>query len=163
MEEKRSKSSYQPLIALVGTGFVAASALTVGLDGGLHAWMHFFMGFTFCLFSMLKFFNISGFADGFQMYDLIAKKSRGYALSYPWIELFLGVSYLAFWVPVLIYLLTVLIMAIGVVGVVKALKNKLDIRCACMGTALNVPLSTVTLAEDIGMGALALFMFLLSL
>jgi hypothetical protein len=34
--------------------------------------------------------------------------------------------------------------------------ERLDVRCACMGTILNVPLSTVTLTEDIGMGLMAL-------
>jgi hypothetical protein len=49
-------------------------------------------------------------------------------------------------------------MGIGAIGVIRALKAGLDVRCACMGTVLDVPLSTVTLTEDIAMGLMALSM-----
>ncbi len=119
------------------------------------------MGVSLCLFSMFKLFDIAGFADGFQMYDLIAKNSRTYALAYPWIELTLGVAYLSFVIPAITYLITIILMTIGTVGVFKSLQEGLDIRCACMGTVLNVPLSTVTLTEDLGMGLMALLMLVL--
>ena len=48
--------------------------------------------------------------------------------------------------------------SIGAVGVVRALKRGLDINCPCMGSVLDVPLSTVTLTEDIGMGLMAAVM-----
>jgi hypothetical protein len=109
---------------------------------------------------MLKLFHLSGFADGFQMYDLVAKKSRVYATIYPFIELALGLGYLSFVFPKLVYLLTIFFAAIGAVSVIRALQKGLDLRCACMGTVLDVPLSTVTLTEDIAMGAMALIMLL---
>lgn len=107
---------------------------------------------------MLKIFHPSHFADGFQMYDLIAKKFRGYAYIYPYIELALGLAYLSFFHPHLTYSITVLVMGISALGVTKALRNGLKVNCACMGTILSVPLSTVTLTEDIVMGAMALLM-----
>ena len=58
-------------------------------------WMHDFMGFFVVVFSMFKFFNMEGFADGFQMYDLLAKPFQPYAYVYPFIELALGLGYLA--------------------------------------------------------------------
>jgi hypothetical protein len=54
--------------------------------------MHDFMGFSLVEFSMFKFFNIEGFADGFQMYDLLAKPLRPYAYLYPFMELGLGLG-----------------------------------------------------------------------
>ena len=62
-------------------------------------WMHDFMGFFLVVFSMFKFFNLEGFADGFHMYDLLAKPFRPYAYIYPFIELALGLGYLAHWQP----------------------------------------------------------------
>ena len=44
-------------------------------------------------------------------------------------------------------------------GVIQALTKRQTIRCACLGTVLNVPMSTITLVEDlamVGMAALAL-------
>ncbi len=147
---------YWPLVALILVTMLAASALTHGLNKSSHQWMHFFMGFFFCQFALLKLFHPANFAEGFQMYDLIAKKVALYAYIYPFIELGLGLSYLAFFYPAWTYSLTILVMAVGAVGVIKALRKGLDVRCACMGTVLDVPLSTVTLTEDIGMGLMAL-------
>jgi hypothetical protein len=111
---------------------------------------------------MLKLFHPRDFAKGFQIYDLVAKKFSAYAYLYPFIELGLGLSYLSFAYPQITYLLTVLIMAIGAIGVIRALRKGLNVRCACMGTILDVPLSTVTLSEDIGMGIMACWMLIAS-
>jgi hypothetical protein len=43
----------------------------------------------------------------------------------------------------------------GAIGVVMALREGLDIDCPCMGSVLSVPLSTVTLTEDVGMAVMA--------
>jgi hypothetical protein len=147
---------YWPLVALILVAGLAAAAL--GTQKGLLAWMHYFMGFFFCQFALLKLFNPSGFAEGFQMYDLLAKKSKLYAFLYPFIELALGLAYLSFSYPLATYFTTIFLMGLGAVGVIRALRRGLDIRCACMGTVLNVPLSTVTLSEDIVMGGMACLM-----
>jgi hypothetical protein len=103
---------------------------------------------------MFKFFNMEGFADGFQMYDLLAKPFRPYAYLYPFLELGLGLGYLAHWQPRFIYAATVVLMVFGALGVGNALRKGLDLECACMGTVLHVPLSTVALLEDLGMAAM---------
>ena len=107
---------------------------------------------------MFKLFDLEGFADGFQMYDLLAKSVRPYAHMYPFIELALGLGYLAHWQPKLIYSATVIVMTFGALGVIRALTKRLDIECACLGTVLRVPLSTVALTEDLGMAAMAAVM-----
>jgi hypothetical protein len=149
---------YFPLFTLIAIAIFAASALKIGT--GL-SWSHYFMGFFFCQFAMLKLFSLSDFVKGFRKYDLLAIHFSPYASIYPFIELFLGLSYLAFIIPNIIYLITVLVMGISAIGVIKALKTGLDVRCACMGTVLDVPLSTVTLTEDILMGAMALLMLII--
>lgn len=158
METETQSKTYWPLVCLILVALLAGSAITYGVKGGSLQWMHYFMGILLCLFSLLKFFDVRGFADGFQMYDLVAKKSRAYALSYPLIELLLGLAYLAFFYPPATYLVTVVVMVTGSLGVIKTLRQGLNIHCACMGTVLRVPLSTVTLTEDLGMGALAFLM-----
>ena len=160
MEESKKFTDYWPLVSLILVAILAGAALCYGAQGRMLDWMHYFMGFVFCQFALLKLFNISGFADGFQMYDLIAKRYRPYALIYPFIELTLGLAYLSFFYPIATYLITIAFMLIGSVGVVKGLKKGLNIACPCMGTILKVPLSTVTLTEDLGMGAMAFIMLL---
>jgi len=92
------------------------------------------------------------------MYDLLAKPFRSYAYVYPFIELFLGLGYLAHWQPKLTYVATIIVLAFGSIGVLRALFKGLDIECACMGTVLHVPLSTVALIEDLGMAVMAAVM-----
>lgn len=158
---KKSKLiKYWPLFSLIVIAALCATALSFKIKGTGSEWMHFFMGFFLCQFAMLKIFQPRQFADGFQMYDIIASKSRFYAYIYPLIELGLGLCYLAFVVPILIYILTIIILGIGAFGVIAALRRGLDVRCACMGTVLDVPLSTVTLTEDLGMVVMALMLLI---
>lgn len=152
---------YLPLIALIAVSGLAASARIGAAGTGGMRWMHDFMGFFLVVFALLKLFNPSGFADGFQMYDLLAKRFRPYALAYPFIELALGLGYLAFWRPATVYAATVLVLGFGGLGVIRALQKGLDLECACMGTILKVPLSTVALTEDLGMVAMASVMWVL--
>ena len=129
----------------------------------MQAWMHYFMGVFLVMFATLKLFHPIQFADGFTMYDIIAQRSRFYAYCYPLIELLLGLAYLAFFLPILTYILTIVVLTVGAVGVVQALQKGLDINCPCMGTILDVPLSTVTLTEDIGMALMAFFLLVMRL
>jgi hypothetical protein len=160
-EDRGSKwTDYIPLLVIVALTLLAASAKQVayfpGADGwDWMRWMGDFMGFFLVVFSMFKFFNMEGFADGFQMYDLLAKPFRPYAYVYPFIELALGLGYLARWRPDAIYIATIIVMIFGSLGVFNALRKGLDVECACMGTVLRVPLSTVALTEDLGMAAMA--------
>jgi len=148
---------YIPLIVIVVLAMLAAFAKQVHYAPGWSGmmWMHDFMGFFLVMFSMFKFFDLGGFADGFQMYDLLAKRVRAYAYVYPFLELGLGLGYLAHWQPVFIYWATIVLLGFGSLGVFSALAKGLDLNCACMGTVLKVPLSTVALVEDLGMALMA--------
>ncbi len=153
---------YIPLLALLLVTLLAASAkdFSYGPDGRPLRWMHDFMGFFLVVFALLKLFDLSGFADGFQKYDLLAKRWRPYALVYPFIELALGLGYLAFWQPNTIYLATIIVLGFGALGVITALARGLDVTCACMGSTLKVPLSTVALFEDLAMVGMAIALLL---
>lgn len=154
---------YLPLLVIIALCILAATART-SADGaaGSMGWMHDFMGFFLLIFSMFKFFDLEGFADGFSMYDLLAGKFRPYAYLYPFLELGLGLGYLARFQPMVIYSATVILMLFGAMGVVIALRKGLDLECACLGTTLKVPLSTVALLEDIGMAGMALVMIVIA-
>ncbi|HEX3099970.1 MAG TPA: MauE/DoxX family redox-associated membrane protein [Patescibacteria group bacterium] len=120
--------------------------------------MRIFMAMFFLVFSFFKLADIRGFATSYMGYDIIAKKINWYGYAYPFIELALGLAFLfnlngADWV-------TLVITIIGAVGVGKELLRKSNIKCACLGTYINLPLSTVSLTEDLLMGAMALIMIL---
>jgi Methylamine utilisation protein MauE len=140
------------LLAVIGViewslgGFVWERAMT-----------HFMAGF-FLVFSFFKLLNLSAFADSYAMYDIVAQRSRAYALAYPFIELGLGFAYLANVQPIAVNLVTLIVMGVSTIGVIRSLVSKRKIRCACLGAVFNLPMSTVTLIEDLLMAGMAAWM-----
>lgn len=118
------------------------------------------MGLFFVMFSMFKLINIEGFQKGFRMYDILAKRYTAYGYIYPFIELVLGLSYLSNFLPIVINLLTFIVMTISSIGIIKNIKSGMNLKCACLGTILNVPLSTISIIENVGMGLMAAGMLL---
>lgn len=155
-EERFSLLRYYPLLLIVG--FIVGGSAILQLRGGTWSTVEFmadFMGGFFVVFSFFKLLNPRGFADAFSTYDVIAAKSRQYGLAYPFIELGLGVAYLLRFQPMWTNVATLVLMLIGSVGVIRSLMNKQRIQCACLGTVFDLPMSTVTVVEDLGMAAMA--------
>jgi len=150
------KPSLYPLFLIVAYIAGAAALATYFRAGArLHAFMIDFMAGFFLVFSFFKLLDLRGFADAYRSYDLIAQRSRAWALAYPFIELGLGMAYLIRWQLVWIDTATLALMLMGAAGVFRALLRKDRIRCACLGTALNLPMTTVTLVEDLAMATMA--------
>ncbi len=148
-EPPEEKTSYFPLALIVAyiLGVVALVEVTAGEFDATRAMMNFMAGF-FLVFSFFKLLNVSAFADSYQMYDLIAARSRPYALAYPFIELALGVAYLLRIEPTATNAVTLVIMLIGTAGVLRTILARRKVKCACLGAVFNLPMSYVTLAED---------------
>lgn len=125
-----------------------------------HGAMSDFMGFFFLIFGLFKISNWSNFADAYQMYDIIAKKNKLYAYLYPIIEICLGIAYLFRWHLGLINIITLIIMLISSIGVAKELLAGREVTCACLGAVFKIPMTWVTLVEDLLMAVMALFMIL---
>ena len=119
-----------------------------------------FMGFFFIIFASFKLFNWQGFVDAYHMYDILAQKSKLYAYAYPLIELSLGIAYLIRWHLFAINIVTLILMIISSIGVARELRNHRKITCACLGTVFKIPMTYVTLAEDLLMAGMAALMLL---
>jgi hypothetical protein len=116
------------------------------------------MAFFFLVFGLFKLYDIHGFVDSYIGYDLIARRSKAYAYLYPFIELFLAFGYFINWPP--INYVTVVVTTIGAIGVARQLLRGGKIRCACLGTYIKLPLTTVSLIEDLSMGLMALVLII---
>ena len=114
-----------------------------------------FMGAFFVVFGVFKLFDWNGFADAYQSYDLIARKSRVYARAYPIIQLAFGAAYLTRSLLPLVNGLVLAVMSVSALGVGRALLSKQKIRCACLGTKIQLPMSFISLVEDVTMVAMA--------
>lgn len=119
-----------------------------------------YMGLFFVVFSLFKMLDLKGFPKAFAMYDPLAGRSMTYARIYPFVELALGIGFLLrFYVPVLL-VLTLIVLGITTVGVVRSLTAKQGIRCACLGTVLNLPMTEATFIENAIMLVMAVIMLI---
>lgn len=153
--------TYKPLILVFS--YILLVTLAVEVVNGsfeLHRFMPNFMAGFFLVFSFFKMLDLNGFASSYSMYDLLAKRVSAYGYIYPFIELGLGVAYLLAYRPMLINVLTLIVMAFSSIGVILAVMNKQKIRCACLGTGFNLPMTTVTIIEDLLMAAMAAWMLI---
>ncbi len=154
--EDQPKESLYPLFLIVGfiTGVTLLVAYATG-DWALEPIMRHFMAGFFIVFSFFKLLDPPGFVSAYSGYDLVARKVPAWGWAYPFVELGLGVAYLLAWAPVVTNSVTLVLMLVGAAGVLKALLDKRAIRCACLGTALNLPMTKVTLVEDLTMASMA--------
>ncbi|MFT6084672.1 MAG: hypothetical protein ACJARD_001501 [Alphaproteobacteria bacterium] len=159
-EKQSFMQRYKPLFVIIATVAFSAAALAFVASGGrMHRFMESFMGLFFINFAMFKLIDLKGFVKGFTLYDFIAKRSRIYAFFYPFIEFGLGLLYLIAFAPMITNSITLLLMLISGFGVIKAIiTSDEQLQCACLGTRLNVPLSTVSVIENFGMAVMAFFM-----
>jgi len=154
-------ATYWPLmlVFLYVVGGTLFTQWTTGHWSWHHA-MELFMGLFFLGFSFFKLLDVPKFADAFSSYDLVAERSRGYALAYPFIELALGVAYLFSLFPTVTLVATIVVMGVGLIGVVRAVARRQAIQCACLGTAFNLPMSSVTIVENSTMILMAVVMLI---
>jgi len=149
-EVVEEKKSYYPIFLIFG--YIAGATLLIQfVQGGfnLMQWMTHFMAGFFLVFSFFKLLNIKGFVMGYSTYDIIARKVPAYGYVYPFIELGLGIALITGYKPVVVSAITLAVMGISSIGVIESLLKKRQFECACLGTIIQLPLSKVTLFEDL--------------
>jgi copper chaperone CopZ len=108
-----------------------------------------FMGLFFIVFSFFKFLGYKSFPSSFATYDPVAKVIPFYGWLYPFIETILGISFLLRLELNLVLIVTLVILSVTTFGVLKSLISKDQIKCACLGTVLNLPMTEATLIENL--------------
>ena len=163
-ETKSWIETYKPILLIFG--YIIGISLLVEYLNGAFAWMrwmnHFMAGF-FLVFSFFKLLNLKGFSESYSMYDIVAKKWNGWGYVYVFIELALGLAFLMGFNPLLTNIVTFVVMAVSIIGVLQSVANKRKIKCACLGAVFNLPMSTITIIEDllmIGMSGVMLLTML---
>lgn len=158
---QKSLQTYKPLILIVA--FIAGVSLLVQYpfdSFSTHTWMRHFMAGFFIVFAFFKLLNLSGFARSYAMYDLLAARWKSWGYIYPFIELALGIAYLINFNPTFTNLATIAVLGFSSLGVIKSNLDKRQIKCACLGDVFNLPMSVVTIVEDVSMVLMAVFMLL---
>ena len=157
-------ATYRPLLLIVayilGASVLVQTGLGTAIDISAMQTMRYFMAGFFIVFSFFKLLDIPAFAMAYSSYDLLAARWQGWGYVYPFVELALGIAYLVNFNPLLTNWVTVIVMGFSAIGVIRAVMNKTRIQCACLGTVFKLPMSTVTIVEDVGMVAMAGWMLL---
>ena len=160
-DKKPWLATYQPLFLIVGYILVTTLAINIAQESfNTERWMMHFMAGFFLVFSFFKMLNLKAFASSYAMYDLLAMRSKTYGFIYPFIELALGLAYLLGLASQITNTATLVIMGFSSLGVIRAVMNKQKIRCACLGTVFELPMSTITIVEDLLMAGMAAWMLI---
>ena len=137
----------KPLFIILGYIVIASILLNYKNWNSSNAMLDF-MGLFYIIFSFFKILDIKGFSMSFRMYDPLAKKAPIYGYIYPFIEVLLGMMFLIRFEVNIALILTVIVLGITTIGVTQTLINKRSIKCACLGTTLNLPMTEATFIEN---------------
>lgn len=157
-----NRREWLKLFGVYGVITLCATIMAFVLGFDLQIWLEWFMGGFFIIFGSFKLIGYEMFVMLFPQYDPIAARSKIYTMTYPFIELFLGFLYVANLLPLFRDVITLFIFGIGAWGVLQYTKKNRGeaIQCACLGNVIKLPLSTVTLIEDVLMAALSVIMII---
>ena len=137
----------KPLFIILGYIFITSILLNYKDWNSTNAMLDF-MGLFYIIFSFFKILDIKGFSMSFRMYDPIAKQVPIYGYIYPFIEVLLGMMFLIRFEINIALILTIIVLGITTIGITKVLVNKRSIKCACLGTTLNLPMTEATFIEN---------------
>lgn len=156
-EDKTKLQQLKPLLLIIFY-ITTASLLLHNKDWSWNEFMLDFMGLFYIVFSFFKMLDLKGFPESFKMYDPLAKRIPLYGWLYPFIETVLGLMFLIRFEVDIALVITLIVLGTTTIGVLKTLLDKKHIRCACLGTALKLPMTEATLIENTIMMAMAILM-----
>lgn len=152
-------STYIPLIVIFSVIIIITTLASFLKESfSLDFTMRIFMGTFFAVFGLFKIINLRAFAEAYSTYDVLAMRSRVYAFTYPFIELTFALLYILNIGDIYRDIATIIIMVISSYGVFIKLRQKEEIPCACLGMVFKIPMTWVTLIEDIVMALMAALM-----
>ncbi len=155
--EKTFFQTYKPLFTVFAYILIFSTAyqIQLGTFSGHHFMNHIMAGF-FIGLSFFKFLDLKAFATSFSNYDPLAKKWNNYGFIYPFVELALGFLFIADKFLLFANVMTIIVLTLTTIGVYNKLRSKVQFQCACLGAGFNLPLSNITIFENLAMVAMAI-------
>lgn len=156
-QEKTFFQTYKPLFTVFTYILIFSLAYQVSRESfSTHHFMNHIMAGFFIGLSFFKFLDLKSFATAFSNYDPLANRWKTYGLIYPFIELTLGFLFIADKLLLIANIMTILVLTTTTVGVYQKIKSDNQFRCACLGAGFSLPLSNITIFENLAMVAMAL-------
>jgi copper chaperone CopZ len=148
--------TYYPLLLVM-----ALIAVVPMATGSFMGWMMGFMAGFYIVFGAFKLLDVPAFARSYAQYDVIAKHIPAWGYIYPFVEVALGFGFLFRLDMYVLSWIALVLSLVGAVGVIQANQSKQTIQCACLGTVFKLPMSVVTIVENLGMAAMAAWMLMM--
>lgn len=161
--EEASGGRYAPIISVFAVALLCALALSWATRGALlhPLTIQWFVALSMATLAVQKLQNITAFANRFITYDLLAMRTPRYAYVYPFAEALVAVGMLASAPAWLVAPVAIFIGGVGAASVVKAVYiDQRELKCACVGGDTDLPLGAISLSENLGMVAMAIWMLL---
>lgn len=155
--------TYKPILLALFFVVLLAVISSIERSFSYKEFFRLYMGYFFIIFSFLKLQNIKQFALSFSKYDPISQKFFKFGIIYPFLELLLGILFILNFLGLTINILTIIIFIPQTIGVIIKLKNNEKISCACVGTSTEIPISNLTILENIIMCLMAIYMIAVSI
>lgn len=149
---KDTFTNFLPLILIFTYITITSILINLNFDNGdfeSNNFMIIFMGLFYAIFSFFKLLNLKGFVKSFQKYDFLAMKIPYYGVLYPFMEI--ALSFLLFYKYELIIINFIILFLFleNIISVSYSLYKGKNLNCACLGTMLNLPLTQITVIEDL--------------
>ncbi len=148
---------YTPLILLVLLSTLGGVFTTFLTTKTISDFLMSSMGYFITVIGLLKIVDIKTFSEMFKQYDPLAKFVPVYASLYPLIETTLGMLILMRLFMVQAHLAVICIYSITTIGILISMRNKRKLDCGCLGGGAKLPLSKVTVVENVAMIAMAIY------
>jgi glutaredoxin len=159
-----NKKTYTPVLVVFYISALLAIAANWSSSGdvlNLRS-LEWFIAFSMGMLAMLKLRDLETFSNMFVGYDILARRVVRYSYIYPFAEALAAILMVAGSIFGLIAApIALFIGTIGAISVIKAVYiDKRDIKCACVGGGVNVPLGFVSLSENLAMMGMGVWMII---
>ena len=154
--------TYRILFVLAGLMFFYMLGRYYFLSNyGLDNVLNDFMAGFFMFFGALQLNSLSSTSEALKKYDPLAQKFSWYAGLYPFVFFFFGLLLHFHSASMIVSLLTIPMLGIQTLGIINVLKSGANIECACAGTRFSLPLSYVTVVENLIMVTMSIAMIII--
>lgn len=149
--------TYLPLIVTALSSFVIGCIITIVFkDINFSAFIMNGMGVFITTIGILKLKNVARFVSMFSQYDPLAKRWHTYAKVYPYLETALGLLILFNLFIAVTQIAVIFIYTCTTIGIIHSLAKEKKLQCGCLGGGIQLPLSKVTIFENLAMVLMAL-------
>ncbi len=144
-----SKKEYRKFLGVLFFIFLSAVLMSTLIQFRFFDFLRWFVGSFLLVFGGFKLISFDSFLQVFPRYDPLAARFSWYAYAYPIVEVLLGVFYILDLVPSLRYIVTFIMVAFGLIGMLTNLDRQgPSTENTWLGNFLKLPMSTAILFED---------------